>query len=123
MSEEELWGIALADPHYPDCDLLTVQLEDEAITTSGVGGRRWMRDGQWMHHLIDPRTQLPSASDAHTVTVLGPSAAECEVASKVALLLGIHDGASYLERLGLEGIITCYDGRSISVGSRFELEG
>jgi hypothetical protein len=38
------------------------------------------------------------------------------VASKVALLLGLHDGAGYLERLGLEGILTAYDGRSLSVG-------
>ncbi|MFN8607308.1 MAG: FAD:protein FMN transferase [Vulcanimicrobiota bacterium] len=122
LNDEELWGIALADPHYPTATCLPSSSRTAAITTSGVGDVPLV-DGQRMHHSIDPRTQRPFQSDAHTVTVLGASAAECEVASKVALLLGIHEGASYLTHLGLEGILTAYDGRSISVGDRFELEG
>ena len=116
------WTLSVADPHHPDYDLQVFELADEAVTTSGVGGRRWQRQGQWMHHLIDPRTQKPSKSDVHTVTVLGPTATECEIAGKVALLLGMLEGSLYLEKRGLEGILVGHDGRTRTVGQRLGVE-
>lgn len=72
----------------------TVLLRDLGAATSGTGGRRW---GPGLHHLIDPRTGWPSASDLSLVSVLAPTALEAEVLAKTALLLGRAAGARLLD--------------------------
>ena len=121
LEDGQPWVISVADPFSPDYNTHSVALGDEAITTSGVGGRRWLRNGVWMHHLIDPRTQLPSTSEVHTVCVVGPSAVECEIAGKVALLKGLHEGAFYLGKNGFEGVLFDHSGHSHPVGRRFQV--
>ena len=70
-----------------------------------------------MHHLIDPRTQRPAASDVHSASVVGPSARLCEIHAKVALILGSEAGARHLEALGLEGLLVRQDGSVRTIGS------
>jgi len=62
----------------------TVMLRDQGAATSSVRRRRW---GE-MHHLIDPRTGLPSASGLEEVSVVAASGCDAEVVAKTALLLG-----------------------------------
>ena len=42
-----------------------------------------------MHHLIDPRTGEPAATDLIQVVALAPSAARADVWAKTALILGM----------------------------------
>jgi thiamine biosynthesis lipoprotein len=63
---------------------VTVLLRDQGAATSGVRRRRW---GQ-LHHLIDPRTGLPSDSGLEEVSVVAASGCKAEVVAKTALLLG-----------------------------------
>src|SRR5438034_8595006 len=56
----------------------TFLLEDMGAATSSTQVRRW--DGQ--HHLIDPRTGLPSTSDLKEVSVVAGSGFEAEVFAK-----------------------------------------
>jgi thiamine biosynthesis lipoprotein len=80
------------------------------LATSGAGDRWWLRGGERQHHLIDPRTGQPArvwltgdAGEAEsrpliaTATALAPSAAEAEVAAKVALLRGYPDALTQVE--------------------------
>ena len=113
----EPWPIAVQDPFDETKDLLVIGLTQGAIATSSIGKRRWERHGQTMHHLIDPRSGLPSQSDLHTVTVLAPTAAEAEVAAKVALILGQHAGRRYLDERGLAGVLIGVDRRLELVGN------
>ncbi len=62
----------------------TVMLRDQGAATSSVRRRRWAE----MHHLIDPRTGLPSASGLEEVSVVAASGCDAEVVAKTALLLG-----------------------------------
>lgn len=117
----ERWPVGVAEPLEEQEDLVVLELEDEAVATSSVGRRRWRRGEAWMHHLIDPRTQRPSESDVHTVTVVGPSAREAEIAAKVALLLGSAAGSGYLATRGLDGILVRHDGSLQTVGDRLKL--
>lgn len=89
--------------------MLTIR--DGAVATSTVLERRWRTaDGGWRHHLIDPRTGLPSSSDLALVSVSAATCAQAEVAAKVALLLGADDGAAFLQRHGLTGVLVQADG-------------
>lgn len=112
------WPVSVADPFMPQRTLAQAALADEALVTSSVGRRRWQQAGVWRHHLIDPRTQLPGASDAHTVSVLGPTARRSEVHAKVALLQGMEAGALHLEAQGLSGILIDHAGAVRWVGDR-----
>jgi thiamine biosynthesis lipoprotein len=112
----EPWPIAVQDPFNEQHDLLTLALTSGAVATSSIGGRRWTRNGQAMHHLLDPRIGQPSASDLHTVTVLAPTATVAEVAAKVALILGSQRGRAYLASRGLRGLLSLRDGQQQTVG-------
>lgn len=71
----------------------TLLLKDKGAATSGTTKRAWPGG----HHLIDPRTRLPSRSDLSEVSVLASTAADAEIYAKVALLLGSRDAPTYLE--------------------------
>ncbi len=63
---------------------VTVMLRDQGAATSSVRRRRW---GD-LHHLIDPRTGLPSQSGLEEVSVVAATGCDAEVVAKAALLLG-----------------------------------
>ena len=63
---------------------VTVMLCDQGAATSSVRRRRW---GE-LHHLIDPRTGLPSGSGLEEVSVVANTGCDAEVVAKTALLLG-----------------------------------
>jgi thiamine biosynthesis lipoprotein len=63
---------------------VTVMLRDQGAATSSVRRRRW---GD-LHHLIDPRTGLPSQSGLEEVSVVAATGCDAEVFAKTALLLG-----------------------------------
>ena len=50
-------------------------VHNAGVATSGVGRRVWGAD---RHHIIDPRSGLPSASDVRTASVIAPSASDAE---------------------------------------------
>ena len=114
--EGEAWPVAVQDPFNLDRDLLVLRIEQGAVATSSVGGRRWQRNGRIYHHLIDPRTQQPAKTDLHTVTVLASTTVEAEIAAKVALILGRKDGGEYLEARRLAALLVDTDGRQHQIG-------
>jgi FAD:protein FMN transferase len=75
---------------------VTVLLRDQGAATSGVRRRAWEADGEVLHHLIDPRTGRPAASDLGQVSVVAATAAAAEVHAKAALLLGSALAPAYL---------------------------
>jgi len=78
------WPIAVADG-------LTLELTRGGMATSGRDRRRWSRDGDERHHLIDPGTGRPAAGTPLRVTVVAESATAAEVEAKVAFLGGDID--------------------------------
>ncbi len=101
----ELWSVGIRDPRLelsgvddPATHLATARLSRGAMATSGAVRRWWLRGGQRQHHLLDPRTGQPIPlwtaggdepdSLIATATAFAPTAAQAEVAAKVALLRG-----------------------------------
>jgi thiamine biosynthesis lipoprotein len=72
------------------------------MATSGPTTRRWLRDGVWHHHLIDPRTGKPSTSRWSYVTVAAGDCVGADVAAKAAFLLDAH-GPDWLDERALAG--------------------
>ncbi len=108
------WPIAIADPQIQDADLGRLALAAGGVATSGRDYRRWLVDGQPRHHLIDPRTGLPSTTDVLCVTVTAPTLRAAEVAAKTVFLLGSDAAGAWLAvRPELQALLVLDDGRMI----------
>jgi thiamine biosynthesis lipoprotein len=97
-----------------------VSLFRGALATSTVGRRRWTRGGRTYHHLLDPRSGEPSTSPLWSVSVVAARCAQADVAAKVALILGPCEGARFLERHHLAGLLVTHDGQLRRVGPWLE---
>jgi FAD:protein FMN transferase len=86
---------------------LTLELSRGAVATSGRDRRRWRRGGEELHHLIDPSTGRPAATDVLHATVVAPTAVEAEVLAKVAFLTG---------RVDAPHVLVTADGRTVLGG-------
>jgi thiamine biosynthesis lipoprotein len=93
-----------------------VELRAGAIATSSTARRRWQSGQHARHHLLDPRSGLPSCSGLRSVSVVAADCRQAEVAAKVALILGASEGRSFLEARGLSALLVDEDGRSEFVG-------
>jgi thiamine biosynthesis lipoprotein len=79
-----------AVPHSP-ADLgpeAEISIVDGGLATSGTSSRRWLRGGDLLHHILDPRTGLPAATPWRTVSVAAGTCLDANTASTAAILLG-----------------------------------
>ena len=67
-----------------------------AVATSTTARRRWATPEGEAHHLIDPRTGAPAASELTHATVSGPTILEADLAAKL-LMVGGRSGTRYLD--------------------------
>jgi len=111
------WIVEVEDPGDATRVLATLRVRDRAVATSAPNRRRWRAGRDTAHHLIDPRTGLPSTSDLAQVTAVAPTAEHADVLAKVAFLLGAADGARFLaDRSGIGGVLVARDGALRVVG-------
>lgn len=93
-----------------------IGLERGGLATSSSAGRRWRTPRGAAHHVIDPRTGLPSTGPWRTVTVWGHSAVAANTASTAALVLG-DEAVPYLDELGLAARLVDHQGAVRVVGA------
>jgi thiamine biosynthesis lipoprotein len=107
----EAWPVAVAGREVS----WTLPLARGALATSGIARRRWRQGEHERHHLLDPRTGLPAASDLWSVSVTADRCEQAEVAAKVAFMLGSARGADFLRRHRLAGLLVRERGAWITV--------
>lgn len=105
------WPIRVADPLHPGGQLDLLLLWRGGVATSGRDYRRWLKNGTWQHHIIDPRTGRPAQTDVLSATVAASSARAAEMAAKTSFLLGGLAGLQWLDdHPGLAGLLVLEDG-------------
>lgn len=104
------WPVGV--PGFP----ATLGLWKGGLATSGTLRRRWRQGPALRHHLLDPRTGLPSTTPWLSVTVAAPTVSQAEVAAKVAFILGMSEGLEFLRRHRLSAWIRPQNGPPVSVG-------
>ena len=108
------WPIGVLNPFQPDQSFETLKIERGGVATSGKDYRRWLRDGKWQHHLIDPRTGLPAQTDVLSVTVIASTTVEAEIAAKIIAISGSEQGLAWLEEQpDYAAVIVREDGRAV----------
>ena len=67
------WRVGIRDPKGSQQDYAGVlQVQNEAVVTSGGYERYFEEDGRTYIHIIDPRTGYPVENDLLSVTIVSP---------------------------------------------------
>ena len=105
------WPIGVADPILSGESLGLVMLNEGGIATSGRDYRRWLKGDQWQHHIIDPRTGEPAATDLLSATVIAGDVMEAEAWAKTAIILGSQAAKTRLDaESSLAYLLVCENG-------------
>jgi FAD:protein FMN transferase len=106
------WPVGVETPEGE----LTLELTEGGLATSGRDRRRWRRNGEELHHLIDPATGCPSPSDLLRVTVVASDAVEAEVWAKALYIAGEEEAAREADARGTPCVLVTADGRTRLAG-------
>lgn len=93
----------------------TVAMHGGGLATSSIGARKWQRGGSLLHHLIDPRSGLPTAGPWRTVSVAAPTCVLANTASTAAVIIGAT-APGWLAARGLAARLVAHDGLVTHVG-------
>lgn len=108
------WKVGIRNPRASggDNDLIAyVELEDEAISTSGDYERYFIKDDIRYHHILAPRTGYP-ARKSISATVIAPEGVLTDGLSTGVFVMGPEKGIELLDRLGYHGIIISPEGKT-----------
>ena len=112
VPEAGFWAVGAETPEGG----VTLGLTSGGLATSGRDLRRWRRNGEERHHLIDPETGRPSGSDLLRVTAVGGDAVEAEVLAKALFLAGEEAAVAEAGRLRVPCLLVTADGRAVRAG-------
>lgn len=104
-----------ADPEETDTTGEVITLYGGGLATSGTRARRWTRGGQVVHHLLDPRTSLPTAGPWQTASVLADTCVLANVASTTAIVSG-ENAVKWLRERSFRARLVAGDGTVVHVG-------
>jgi thiamine biosynthesis lipoprotein len=108
---QESWSVAIDGPRET-----AVAVRQGALATSSVLGRRWKVNGTERHHLLDPRTGMPSTGPIVQASVAAATCAVAEVAAKMAVLSDLPGAIARLERYRLAALLLTSQGEAWRVG-------
>jgi FAD:protein FMN transferase len=112
------WKIRVTDDHRSDCSApgQTITITSGGLATSSTTVRRWLADGQAMHHIIDPSTGMSARSSWRTVSVAAASCADANIAATAALVRA-HSAPQWLAQMGLPARLVDQAGSVTTVAS------
>jgi len=109
------WAIRIADSHRERGPVPTVLVRAGGLATSSTTQRRWRRDGESVHHILDPATGLPTAPVWRTVSVAADSCVAANTLSTAAIVWGA-DAPLRLRAAGVPARLVAEDGRVVTTG-------
>lgn len=117
------WTIEVGHPDGAGSAVCMLSVDAGGVATSSTRSRRWVRDDEETHHLIDPGTGLPSNTDLATVTVVARSGWMAEAHATAATLRGADGVLDYLDRHDVSGMALASDGRVIATDDLLDALG
>ncbi len=98
------WRIAIRGPSGSGVLAWLPVSDNGAVFTSGDYERNFTWDGEFYHHIIDPRTGYP-AEGAASVTVLHTDATTADAAATALFIAGPEDWPQIARQMGIDQVL------------------
>ena len=97
---QEDWNIGIQNPDKESekKSLCTINIKDESVVTSGIYERYYTVDGKTYHHIIDPKTLMPSTY-FKAVTIITPDSGMADIYCKLIFNVPYEQGLAYIRTL------------------------
>jgi len=105
------WTVGVGDDHRGPAEQ-TITIRSGGVATSSTAVRAW---GPGRHHIIDPRTGIPTAPHWRTVTVAAASCVDANTASTAAIVFGAQ-ALRWLSDRNLPARLVAHDGAVTTIG-------
>ena len=99
-----LWTTGIRDPFDHTKIVAMILGTDFAVTTAGDDEKFFFKEGERIHHILDPKTGKP-ARLSRQATVIASSATVADAYDTASFVLGPTKAIEVLERIGAEGVL------------------
>ena len=107
--------VGIRNPSEKDgAPLLTLELSDKSVVSSGNYERFFVKDGKLYHHILSTATGYPAESGLSQVTIISPDSTRADALSTLCYISGYEKAASLLENYpDIQAIFVTEDGEII----------
>lgn len=81
---------------------IVMSVKNKCLATSGIYKRKW-KGG--LHHILDPKTKISSASDIISATVIHDLGSHADAYATVAVILGTEKAVEFLDKRDCEYVL------------------
>ena len=97
-------SIGIRNPFYNNdttqpYQLMSADIRDISIVTSGTYERYVVKDGVTYHHLLNPKTGYPFDNEMYCVTIIGKSSMYCDAIATGIYGLGLEEGINMINQI------------------------
>lgn len=104
------WMLDIEDAFDQTTTLPRLIISGGGVATSSTLSRRWKTAGTERHHIIDPDSGAPAATDLAAVTAIAPCGWQAEAHATSLLLGGSADFDRYSHAHNIEAVATTHHG-------------
>ena len=107
---QKKWRIGIQHPRQPEKVIFYLDLENQAVATSGDYQQYFMYQGRRFSHIIDPRNGYPADNGIISVTIIADTATEADALSTALFVMGKENAGLFIkEHDKLEAKIVTHD--------------
>lgn len=105
-ASKQPWKIGIRNPENDaGGSVLALQIENQAVVTSGVYERYFVENGKHYHHILNPFSGYPEENGLLSVSIVTSRSIDADALSTAVFLLGLERGMALVESLdGVEAI-------------------
>lgn len=92
------YTVGITDPADGTGLFGTMQVEDQAVITSGIYQRNFEKEGQFYHHIMDKRTGMPAKNSLASVTVIADEGDRADALATALYVMGEEKAREYQKK-------------------------
>jgi thiamine biosynthesis lipoprotein len=103
------WNVGITDPNDQSAMLMTLNVSDMSMVTSGDYQRYYIVNGKAYNHIVDPKTLYP-ATHCRAVTIVVADSGLADGLSTAAFIMPLAQAKELIQSKGAEAVFVMNDG-------------